>query len=79
MAPATAGWGRTLMSGLPRDIASARRALGGHPGFATAAVMTVALAVGGASTAFAVVYGVLFRPPPYPEPERLVRPWEASA
>lgn len=45
--------------------------------FAATALLTIALAVGGTSAVFAVVYGVLFRSPPYQEPDRLVRIWEA--
>jgi len=52
------------------------RLLAGHPGFAAAALLTIALGVGGTAAVFSVVYGVLLRPLPYAEPERLVRMWE---
>ena len=39
-----------------------------HRGFAAAAVVTVALAVGGTSAVFGIAYGVLFRPLSYPHP-----------
>ena len=64
------------MSGAIRDITHALRLLSSHRSFTTAALLTIALAVGGTSCVFAVVYGVLFRPPPYLEPDRLVRVWE---
>jgi predicted permease len=76
MAAAEAGWRRTVLSGLGRDVTVAHRSLRSHRGFAVAAVITVALAVGGTSAVFGVAYGVLFRPLPYPQPERLVRLWE---
>src|SRR5262245_59431567 len=64
------------MHGLVRDIVGACRSLVSHRSFAASAVLTVALAVGGTSAVFAVFYGVLHRPPPYPEAGRLVRLWE---
>jgi putative ABC transport system permease protein len=64
------------MTGLVRDIVGAFRLMSSHRGFAGAAVVTVALAVGGTSAVFGIVYGVLFRPPPYQDAERLVRLWE---
>jgi hypothetical protein len=42
-------------------------------GFAAAALLTIALGVGVNTAFFSVLYGVLFRPLPYPESDRLVR------
>ena len=64
------------MSGIRRDITQTLRLMSNHRGFAGAALLTIALAVGGTSAVFAVVYGVLFRSPPYEAPGRLVRIWE---
>jgi putative ABC transport system permease protein len=64
------------MDALVRDVKQALRLLAGNPGFAAAALVTIALGVGGTAAVFSVVYGVLLRPLPYPEPERLVRLWE---
>jgi predicted permease len=59
-----------------QDFRHTFRLLAGHPGFAVAALLTIALGVGGTAAVFSVVYGVLLRPLPYTEPERLVRMWE---
>lgn len=64
------------MDTLARDIKQTFRQLARHRGFAAAAVVTIALGVGGTAAVFSVVYGVLLRPLPYPEPDRLVRLWE---
>jgi putative ABC transport system permease protein len=59
-----------------QDCRHTLRLLAGHPGFAAAALLTIALGVGGTAAVFSVVYGVLLRPLPYAEPERIVRMWE---
>ena len=63
------------MNGVRRDLRFALRALRARPGFTAVAVATLALAIGANVTVFSAVYGVLLRPLPYPEPERLVVLW----
>ena len=55
------------------------RALRRAPGFSLGAVLPLALAVGLATSVFAVVHAVLLRPLPFPRPDRLVAVGEQPA
>jgi predicted permease len=68
------GGGRWL-DDLVRDTRHGARALGRSRGFAVAALLTIALGVGATTAVFSVVRGVLLRPLPYHEPDRLVTVW----
>lgn len=59
------------MGALRQDLKYACRTLGRSPGFAVLAILTLSIGIGAATTIFTVVNGVLLRPLPYREPERL--------
>ena len=66
---------RSTMGGWSGDVRFAYRGLRRNRGFAWAAVTVLALGIGASTAIFSVVDGVLLRPLPYPEPDRLVLLW----
>ena len=61
---------------LVADTRHATRVLRRNAASTAAVIATFALGIAAAGAIFAVVYGVLLRPLPYTDPERLVAVWE---
>jgi putative ABC transport system permease protein len=61
-----------FLEDVTQDLRYAARTLATRPGFATIAILTLALGIGATTAVFSVVDRVLFRSLPYPHDERLV-------
>ena len=61
------------MGVLSQDIRYALRSFARAPGFTLVALVTLALGIGGTTTIFSIVDGVVLRPLPYPDPARILR------
>lgn len=62
-----------MFDGILRDVRFAARGLRRNPGFTAAAVLTLALGIGATTAVFSVVYGIVFKPLPFPSADRFVR------
>src|SRR5580658_10050741 len=60
------------MNGLAHDLRFALRQLLKSPGFAIAVVLMLALGIGATTAIFSLVEGILLRPLPFSNPDRLV-------
>ena len=66
-------WGGVWLDQLRQDVRVGVRSLGRTPGFTAVSLLTLGLGIGLTTSVFTVANGVLFRPLPFPEPDRLVR------
>src|SRR5580700_2398912 len=63
------------MANLLRDARFGFRLLRRSPGFATVAVLALALGIGANTAIFSVIYSTLIEPMPYPDPGKIVVVW----
>jgi putative ABC transport system permease protein len=66
------------MHALLENVRFALRQLRRSPGFATVAILTLALGIGATTAIFSVVYATMLAPLPYAHPEQLVLAWSRA-
>ncbi len=69
--------GAPWVENLTRDVRHGGARLVKDPAFTFVAVAILALGIGANAAMFSLVDGVLLKPMPFPDPERVVRVWEA--
>lgn len=71
----SARWIETLLKDFRYGLLLLKR----DPGFAFVAISVMAIGIGANTAMFSLMDAVLLKPLPYPEPERMVRVWEAPS
>jgi putative ABC transport system permease protein len=67
---------RDHAAAVSRDLRQAIRSLRRSPGVTAVVVFTLAIGIGGNTAVFGLVSSVLYRTPPYVDPDRLVTVWQ---
>lgn len=67
--------GGSMIRDLQQDVRFAVRMLVRQPGFSTVAALTIGLGIAVSTTIFSLVNGILLKPLPFPEPDRVVSVW----
>jgi predicted permease len=73
-----ATWSWTRLESLARDLRFSLRTLRRTPGFTIIAILVMALGIGANVALFTVVRGVLLKPLPFQDPDRLVMLYEST-
>ncbi|MEJ2678789.1 MAG: ABC transporter permease [Gemmatimonadota bacterium] len=67
-----------MLGNLTMDVRLTLRKLARAPGFAFVVLLTLALGIGANTAIFTLVDGILLRPLPFPQPDRLVRVYQTA-
>lgn len=70
--------GFPILKTLVQDVRFGARRLWRNPGFTLVIISMLALGIGATVGIFSVVYAILIRPLPYPNPQQLVSLWQTS-
>lgn len=68
----------TQLAGWATEARRALRSTWRRPAFSLASVLLTAIAIGATVTAFSVAYGLIWRPLPFPDGDRLAVVWQVS-
>jgi putative ABC transport system permease protein len=68
-----------MIETLLQDLRFGARTLARNPGFTAVAILTLALGIGATTAIFSVVYGVLLRPLPYRDSNRIMAVFEINS
>ena len=76
--PVIGAGGPHMLRNVMHDIRYALRTFARNPGFTAVVLLTLGLGIGATTAIFSVVDGVMLRPLPFPNSDRLVRIWESD-